>query len=389
DDLPSLVARYGQSRLLNTASTTPTSGRTTRAVGTGESGFNLVETDLTPNSPSDEREPVVSPNGDFIAFTSTGADSNRDGKIDSLSPGGLRHIWIMSRRGTEQRQVTGLPGNVDANRNQTHPTWSPDGNQLAYSDEDTNPNGGNLGGSQLYIVSANDVNPVPSQRTFFFAINGSPATVTSPAWSSNAPSIAFVTNYDGRDTAGNSSTDPARKLPTRDIFTISPEGRSDTIARLTGDASTDPVGNTTDDDHPAWATSNPNLLFFSSNRDADGLLTNNASTPEIDEGSGRRIWRIFSNGTGVNVVTDPSQRTNGRIDDQDDYPAVSLAVGVSTQQLAFQTNSYLDDADQADGPRGRDLNIWRLPSIGAETPGSALVLTNILSSPTNFTASRL
>ncbi len=366
-DLPGLVAQYGESQRLAATPASSTTGRTTRNVGTGVTGFNLVESDLTPNSPSDEREPSVSPNGDFIAFTSTGADANNDGKIDSLSNGGLKHIWIMNRDGTGQRQLTGLIGNVDVARNQSHPTWSPDGNQIAYSDEDTAANSPNLGGSQLFVVSSLDANPVPSQRTFFYTVDGVPATVTSPAWAPSGLSIAFVTNYDGRDSTTDSNgnaatpTDSARHLPTRDIFSVAPDGSSSSITRITGDPSTDSVGNTTDDDHPAWATVNTNILFFSSNRDANGLLTDNSVTPNINEANGRRIWRVFADGTAPNPITDPLQRTNGQADDRDDYPVASVVNNNSSEQLAFQTNTYLDNSDQADGPRGRDLNIWSLP----------------------------
>lgn len=358
-DLPAMVARYGEARRLSSA-TTSTGGRTTSAIGTGQSGFNLVETDLTPNSPSDEREPVTSPGGDFIAFTSTGADTNGDGQLDSLSNGSYRHIWIMNRDGSGARQLTGLNGNVDVARNQTHPTWSPDGNQIAYSDEDTNDNNSEPGqlGSQLYVVDALDTSPVPSQRTFFQEENGVPAQVQSPAWAPSGLSIAFVTNYDGRQSA----TDGNRILPTRDIFSIAPDGTTNSLTRLTGDSG-DPGGDLSDDDHPAWASRNTNLLLFSSNRDANGLLTG------LNAG-GRRIWRIFSDGTGPNPVTDPLQRTNGQGSDVDDYPVVSTAGGSFTgaggatktvgETLAFQTNTFLDDTDQADGAQGRDLNVWSL-----------------------------
>ncbi len=410
-DLPAMVARYGEARRL-AASPVATGGRVTRAVGTGQNGFNLVETDLTPNSPSDEREPVVSPNGDFIAFTSTGADSNNDGQIDSLSSGGRRHIWIMNRDGSGQRQLSGLNAD-DSARNQRHPTFSPDGNQIAYSDDDTSD--ANPGGSQLTIVDVLDTNLTPSQRTFFRAqilADGStvPARVESPAWAPSGLSIAFVTNFDGRP----STPDGSRILRTRDIFSIAPDGSEISIARITGDPTTDALGDTADDDHPAYGINNINVLFFSSNRDTNGLLS--GATPGDPNAGGRRIWRILGTGTGANQVTDPTQRSNGRADDVDDYPAPSTSsdatnggdfIGAGGQpksveeQLAFQTNSFLDDSDFVDGSRGRDLNVWSLPinsrlfssassTTASETTGTvATVVTNILSSPKNFSDSRL
>ena len=358
-DLPGLVARYGEARRL-AATPVAKGGRTTKAIGSGQTGFNLVETDLTLNSASDEREPAVSPGGDFITFTSTGADTNNDGRLDPTANGAYRHIWIMNRDGSGARQLTGL--GADAQRNQSHPTFSPDGNQIAYVDEepavinpDTNPTANpNAGGSQLFIVSSQDGNPVPTQRTFFgedsATANNPPARVESPAWAPSGLNIAFVTNYDGRASTANN----ARILPTRDIFTIAPSGSSESLTRITGESG-DPVGNTTDDDHPAYGIANTNLLFFSSNRDKNGLLTGNGA-------GGRRIWRIFADGTVPNPVTDPLKRSNGQASDVDDYPAPSVgSTGQVREQLAFQTNSFLDDSDQADGARGRDLNIWSIP----------------------------
>lgn len=404
-DIPEMVAHYGEMNRLKavTTSTVADGGRLTNAIGTGQTGFNLGENDLTSNTASDEREPVVSPTGDFIAFRSNGVDANNDQQIDSDTVGTYTHIWVMNRNGTGQRQVTGL-NDFDRNRNQSHPSWSPEGNQLAYSDEDTadtpDENGGNQGGSQLWVVDANEFNAVPTQRTFFrptFISNADgtttriPATVTSPAWAPSGLSIAFVTNYDGRQ----QTLDSARHLATLDIFSVAPRGTTSSLLRITGD-STDPVGDTVDDDHPSWAVNNADLLFFSSKRDTSGPLTN----------GGSRIWRIRGDGTlAPNQVSDPTKRTNGQASDADDYPAASTANTrfftsttsvVTREMISFQTNSFLDDTDQTDG--GRDLNVWSFPFSSAaatnsgtpdETTRAAQVLTNILSSPQNFSDSKL
>lgn len=360
NDLPKMVEQYGQANLVKSlGASATTGGRTTSAIGTGQTGFNLVETDLTPNSPSDERQPAVSPTGDFIAFMSNGADTNNDGVIDSLNADGKYHIWIMNRNGSGQRQLTGVSAILngttgDINRNQRHPSWSSDGNRLVYEDEDAATPATT---SQLWTIeplvdtdgnagNGTQIAP-PTQQTYF------PGKKESPAWSPTGLSIAYVTNYDAINNVG---------LPTRDIYSIDSQGNTGTLTRITG-GSNDPVGNSTDDDHPSWAAVNRNLLFFSSNRDVDGVLTGAAA-------SGRRIWRIFPDGSGANPVTDPTQRSNGRVDDQDDFPAASTpggfggSAGVDVQvqeQIAFQTNTYLDDTDQADGARGRDLNVWSIP----------------------------
>jgi len=359
-DLPEMVARYGQMRRASTnAKSISTPGvSSSRLVGTGRNGFNLTEVDLTPNSPSDEREPAVSPTGGFIAFRSNGADRNGDGTIDSVDANGKYHIWVMNSDGTNQRQLTGLTPTLngvvggDVARNQFHPSWSPDGNQLVYADEDTDPASNNAGGTQLFVV-----NPLaggaPSQRTF------SPGLKQAPAWSPNGLTIAFSSNTDITAT-------PAQGIAGgRSLFSISPDGTG--AARLTSGA---------DDSNPSFGVVNTGTLYFSSNLDtANGILP-----------TGRRIWGLFPGNPGRVQVSDPTLRANGAATDIDDYPADSSVAGPVREQLGFQTNSLIDASDTR-----RDFNIWSLPSpaSSAETSGRAQVLTNILSSPTNFNNSGL
>jgi Tol biopolymer transport system component len=78
------------------------------------SGQNPIN--LTADSPAEDDEPAVSPDGERIAFR-----SSRDG-------GG---IFVMGRTGEEVSRVT--PAGVSAAFN---PTWSPDGTEIAYTTED-------------------------------------------------------------------------------------------------------------------------------------------------------------------------------------------------------------------------------------------------------------
>ncbi len=362
-DLPQWVKSAGATGRLATKTAPAKSGRTAQAVVSGNnvSGFNLNDIDLTANTPSDEREPLFSPDGELITFRSNGADSNRDGLIDSVNNGagnGAKyHIWVMNSDGTNQRQLTGLVGNADAGRNQFRPSWSPDGNQLVYIDGDGTS-------AQLFVVNALESStPQPEQRTFFTGEK------KSPAWSPNGLVITFA-----------SKTNPATgaNLPSFDLFSIDPGGDASTAQRLTG-GSSDPGGNDVDDLNPAYSVQNSSSIYFSSNRDNNGKI------------SGRRIWQL--DGSSPFMVTDPSQRPGFRSTDtvSDDFPTLSRARNFSiggnnptnnfnrnvTEQLAFQTDSRLNDSDSF-----QDLNIWGIPrSSLPETSGAAFILTNSLSSP--------
>ncbi len=385
-DLPDMVRRVGATGRLARAQAkaTKSGGRSAAAVtnGTNVSGFNLNDVDLTPNSPSDEREPLFSPSGGRIVFRSTGADSDGNGKIDSLNGTGLYHIWVMNSDGTDQRQITGLAGNADAARNQTRPSWSPDGNQVVYVD-------GDGAASQLFVVNALDATPVPQQRTFFAG------TKQAPAWSPNGLVITFACN-------ANLDNDATAIAGQFDLFSIDPGGDQGTVQRVTG-GTIDPNGNLTDDLNPAYSVVDGTSIYFSSNRDV--VTTNNVSSTIVI--AGRRIWR--SNGAAPTLITNPANRPGFNAADNisDDFPSLSLAgnflpvLGTSNttnqanlilgEQLAFQTNSRLNSSDTS-----LDLNIWGLPissltatgsepsnsmaPMGNTGPYGAFVLTNALSS---------
>lgn len=350
-DLPAMVEAYGQSRLLQRTAVAAKAGdRSIRNVGTGQSGFNLVETDLTPNSFSDDREPTYSPGGDFIAFASNGKDANGDGRIDSdgFNAEGKFHIWVMNRDGSHQRQVTGVAGDNDSiGTNQRRPSWAPDGKQLAYIN-------GDGGQSELYVTEPfTDTNGnggdgiqvgAASRRTFFNP--GANATLLSPAWSPSGERIIFAANANlDNDTGDNDGR-------SFNLFAISPTGDVDTLARLTGGSKdTTPGASATavvDDLNPAFAI-NSNVIYYSSNRTKDSVL------------NVRRIWRTFGNGTGKVQVTDPLKRSNGRAEDSDDFPTASLRANVQRESISFQTTTSLDSSDVPANGGANDLNIWSLP----------------------------
>ncbi|MBV9864486.1 MAG: carboxypeptidase regulatory-like domain-containing protein [Abitibacteriaceae bacterium] len=420
-DLHGMLVKYGQRRALmaEAGKAIPTGpvGYSTLTSKTNKLGtrfYPLTEVDLTPNNLSDEREPAYRPaGGDFIAFASNGLDRTGNGSIDGVNANRRYHIWVMRRDGTQQRQLTGFGS--DAGRDQRAPTWSPDGNQIVYTDGLT-PQTTQLAIVQFVTLPAGQPTPVPSTTpspvtgptpspTLPPGVN-QPTQITffggekrSPSWSPAGTSIAFACN--AAPTGNNSST----PLGQFDIFTIAPSGATSTVRRLTGDTdnlpgtnptATDPndlLGNQTDDLSPSYSLVNPGVLFFSSNRENGVKLK-----------TGRRIYAMDSfTGANKRQLTFPTTRAAGTVNDIDDHPASSLVgsfrtgvVSITTlrftEHLAFQSNSLTDVSDKT-----RDFNIWSLSLSTAnafqflttknplEVAGTARIETNRLSSPAAVT----
>jgi len=333
-NLPAVLASYGrhnQSRLkpAQPASRKSASRKAASVVHVGTTGklFLITEADLTPNSPSDEREAAYGPNGLLIAFASNGAASSAGGPIDSLNATGRYHIWIMSTDGSNPRQITGL-GLLDRDRDQRQPAFSPDGNRIIYVDYSSPVL------SQLGLVSNySDPNVTPTIQQFT-SFNG---LKRSPTWSPAGSVIAFSTNVDPATNV---------KLNSTDIFTIPSNGQAVAAIRLTGGPS-DPVGDAEADVSPAFSPVNPSTIYFSSSRFNSGL----------------RIWAMSApDGSNKVQISDPAARPGGVATSDDDHPSPSQpaaagdALGTkasTTEAVAFQSNGPVDGSDFR-----RDLNIW-------------------------------
>ena len=374
-DLPALMKAYGAKRKL--AAQAARSKVTTKK-------FSLTEVDLTANTPSDEREPSYSANGNFIAFSSNATPLNAATHTKlgdkTTTPQAHYHIWIMNSDGSGQTQITGLVTsgpNEDDNRDQMYPSWDSSGNQIVYTDTGVYPNEpANLqqtSKTELFIVTPFNSTGTPAtparQR-----ITTSGGTKLRPGFNSTGSTIVFASNVDPRlDNTGASATPKTAAkyegLQSFDIFTISATGDESTVTRITGTttpqsfggAHTDPTGDTvgqnTDDLNPVYSRINSNIIYFSSDRVSD-LNTG----VESQLGSGRRIWAVTADGTLRRQITDPTNRNSrpgGQTTDIDDYPAPSAATGGFTERLGFQSNSLIDAGLQT-SDQTHDLNLWSL-----------------------------
>ena len=188
----------------------------------GENAINL-----TPDSPSDDDQPVFSPDGERIAFR-----SERDG-------GG---IFVMGRTGEAVRRVT---------RAGFNPTWSPDGSHLAFASERIELNPQNSEGRKgLWVVDvqSGDVRQVSGED------------MALPNWSPHGHRIAFTRRL------GEGESDAQS-----DVWTVSALG-GDAVPVTRGVAT---------DWNPAWSPDG-RYLYFASNR--SGSM--NLWRVRIDEESG-------------------------------------------------------------------------------------------------------
>lgn len=232
------------------------------------------QTRLTNDAAADE-DPAISPDGTLIAFS-----SDRDGNSE---------IYLMDADGTDVVQLTNTSGVENSD-----PTWSPDGSQLAFS---------RFTGNQvfeLFIINADG-----SGETN--VTNNSNSNDASPAWSPDGSRLAFMSdrgadgdteiwliNTDGSgltqltsndDTIADGSPDwspdgtqiaySTNRDQDFEIYLMNADGSNP--MRLTNTAGQDV--------QPSWSPDGTQMVFFS-DRDGNG-----------------EIYRINADGSGVLNVT--------------------------------------------------------------------------------------
>lgn len=166
-------------------------------------------TRLTHNT-SEEHDPVWSPDGTKIAFTSF-----RDGQAE---------IYVMNADGSNQTNISNNPAHDH------EPTWSPDGSKIAFS----SVRDGNL---EIYVMGADGSAPT--------RLTNSSGYDAQPTWSPTTAKIAFMSNRDGN----------------YEIYVMGADGSHQ--ANVTN--------NPAADSYPEWSP-NGTQIAFSSNRNPDGFL---------------------------------------------------------------------------------------------------------------------
>lgn len=230
------------------------------------------------SDPSSDRHPTWSPDGTQLAFTRSNVQTAGD-------------IWISSVLDLTATAIT-----ADLNED-TEPAWSPDGTQIAFMRRP-------VSNSEIYVMLAegSDSPGVNITNNFFGD--------REPAWSPDGSKVAFASLRSGY----------------WDIWVMNADGTGDPI-NLT---------NRTDPDHwPTWSPDGTRIAFFS------------ISLGNMD------IWVVNSDGSGAlqRLTTDTSA---------DDQPAWSP----DGARIAYTSN------------RSGDYDIWVMSADGSDAPG-----TNITNHP--------
>jgi len=273
--------------------------------------------------PGLEQEPTLSPDGNYVAYT-----TDRAGNLD---------IEILPLGGGNVTRVTDHPAD-DA-----QPNWSPDGTRLAFVSARERPGGllvtsGFLGQSSAYVNSeGGDI--------FLMPALGGPATkliddATYPSWSPDGSAIAFLSTRDGNwriwrvPVTGGQPQQLTLGDETRFDYqpAWSPDGDWIAYGSLTAGGSEglyvvpagggDPIllydGNVV---APAWSTTGEYVYFSSSRNAAPGLVN---------------LWRIPFDPTGGPSLQ-PERVTFGV--DSDAYASISS----DDREIAFATVRFAPD----------------------------------------------
>jgi Tol biopolymer transport system component len=248
--------------------------------------------DLTRDSSADDDQPVFSPDGELIAFR-----SSRDG-------GG---IFVMGRTGEEARRVT---------RAGFHPSWSPDGTQLAFSTENIelypqNPYGRS---GELWTVT---LNTGETRRLI-------DEDATLPSWSPHNRRIAFTRRVSNRAQGG--------------VWTIPVKGG--TATPVTRDLARDW--------NPVWSRDGRYLYFVS---DRSGSM--NLWRVPIDETSGQTLAEPEPITTPAPYLAHPSLSADGR---RIAYSSVVITANIQRLTLDTSTAVKGDPAVVTAGSR-----LWSSP----------------------------
>jgi Tol biopolymer transport system component len=225
-------------------------------------------------SQSDSDEPVWSPDGSKIAFTSSRA---LDGSNSANNAG---NVWVMNADGSGAKPLTQLTASGVIN---FEPVWSRDGTKIAFASsralDGSNASNGSL---NIWVMNADGSGAKPlTQLT---------ATTLSdqPVWSPDSSKIAFASS---RALDGSNNANPNE---TRNIWIVNADGSgAKALTQITA------LG--AESGQPVWSPDGSKIVFTSL-RTLDG--SNNLNTNDTGN-----IWIVNADGSSVQALTQITANT--------------------------------------------------------------------------------
>lgn len=209
------------------------------------------------HDPQRDQDPAWSPDGSRIAFASGRAGAHLD-------------IWVMNANGSSPVNLTPLADSTGSGEAGIEPSWSPDGERIAYTYQ-----------GDVWVMSDDG-----GSKTNLTHDASLPAAGQMPAWSPDGERIAYVRGWD--------------------VWTMAPDGSDRT--RLTST-----TGGLGTEKHPDWSPDGLRIVYERSgqiwhmNADGSGQTVVSAGA---DRGGTRPAWspegdRIVFSSSGYSAANGP------------------------------------------------------------------------------------